>query len=627
GSGSWAAAVHAGAAMVHGADDHWSWSAAVDVGVEYAPGAALPMPGWPTQDVVSSPYLDGDPAAGPLTQVQARRGIVPFHARDELEVLLDWCTAPDSAPRPRIGLVHGVGGAGKTHLAAELAHRLTGRGWYAGFLKRDAAPDELRWLAGIVSPLVVVIDYAEAAKQVDVINLLAELRAREQPACVLLTARSVGDWWTSRIHPGLQRRNIPFTMLELGLPSRHPRTTGVFRTALRAFSSDPELAVDEIDPPGGRWTTLDLIMQAWLRAHGSTELPASRSELYEKILVHEFQYWQDTAETRGMPRRPTRRILRAAGACLSLLTPTAPRLRSVLTAVDTLDDDSLFCDRLAELLTYLLPADPGDGSIALRPDPVADHLILAELAQLQQTKSGTKATLLARAVDLAADDEQLTATVVLSRAASLDPARAEEFAAQALHRAPHWWRPALAVAGAMGGPFATALTALAGVSDTPLPLADLAEQIPLGHSSLRNLALIATQRSLPPRGPSSDHDRAARAMSLNNLALRQGEVGDRAGALDSITEAVGHYRALVQTNPAAFLPNLAGSLNNLANLQGEVGDRAGALDSITEAVTIRRALVQTNPAAFLPDLAASLNTLAVRQSEVGDVSLSLVWLN
>ncbi|MGH3625764.1 MAG: hypothetical protein ACRDQ5_28990, partial [Sciscionella sp.] len=68
--------------------------------------------------------------------------------------------------------------------------------------------------------------------------------------------------------------------------------------------------------------------------------------------------------------------------------------------------------------------------------------------------------------------------------------------------------------------------------------------------------------------------------------------------------------ALVQTNPAAFLPDLAGSLNTLAVRQGEVGDRAGALDSITEAVTIRRALVQINPTAFLPDLAMSLNNLA-----------------
>ncbi|MGH3935294.1 MAG: hypothetical protein ACRDS1_10020 [Pseudonocardiaceae bacterium] len=42
------------------------------------------------------------------------------------------------------------------------------------------------------------------------------------------------------------------------------------------------------------------------------------------------------------------------------------------------------------------------------------------------------------------------------------------------------------------------------------------------------------------------------------------------------------------------------------------GDRAGALDSITEAVRIRRALATANPAAYLPNLATSLNNLSDR---------------
>ncbi|MFC7221046.1 hypothetical protein ACFQLX_23225, partial [Streptomyces polyrhachis] len=51
------------------------------------------------------------------------------------------------------------------------------------------------------------------------------------------------------------------------------------------------------------------------------------------------------------------------------------------------------------------------------------------------------------------------------------------------------------------------------------------------------------------------------------------DAGDRQAALDSITEAVTHYRALAEANPAAFLPNLAGSLNNLSNQQSNAGDR------------------------------------------------------
>ena len=53
---------------------------------------------------------------------------------------------------------------------------------------------------------------------------------------------------------------------------------------------------------------------------------------------------------------------------------------------------------------------------------------------------------------------------------------------------------------------------------------------------------------------------------------------------ESIAEAVGHYRKLADSNPAAFLPDLALSLNNLSNRQSEMGERASALESIAEAV-------------------------------------------
>ncbi|OKI52684.1 hypothetical protein AMK15_30210 [Streptomyces sp. MJM1172] len=107
-------------------------------------------------------------------------------------------------------------------------------------------------------------------------------------------------------------------------------------------------------------------------------------------------------------------------------------------------------------------------------------------------------------------------------------------------------------------------------------------------------------------------------MSLNNLATSLSATGDPQGALTTATEAVTIQRALAQTNPAAYLPDLAGSLNNLANAQAETGDQQGALTTNTEAVTIRRALAQTNPAAHLPDLAMSLNNLANAQSATGD---------
>jgi hypothetical protein len=109
-----------------------------------------------------------------------------------------------------------------------------------------------------------------------------------------------------------------------------------------------------------------------------------------------------------------------------------------------------------------------------------------------------------------------------------------------------------------------------------------------------------------------------RAGLLNNLSLRLSESGDRAGALRAIEEAVQRYRRLAEAQPAAFEPALAMSLNNLSNGLSDSGDRAGALRAIEEAVEIRRRLAQAQPAAFEPDLAMSLNNLSNRLSDSGD---------
>jgi hypothetical protein len=42
---------------------------------------------------------------------------------------------------------------------------------------------------------------------------------------VLLTARSICDWWTVDLAPALQRENVQFTLLKLDVSSRHPMTS------------------------------------------------------------------------------------------------------------------------------------------------------------------------------------------------------------------------------------------------------------------------------------------------------------------------------------------------------------------------------------------------------------------
>jgi hypothetical protein len=133
----WEVAIARGAELVNSAligGGAWRWGTAVDIGVGWRAGDVHPLPHRPRRDLIVPAYLEPDPDGGPLMQLRARRSVVPFYGRDQLDVLLDWCQAPDVAQRSRMAVVHGVGGAGKTHLAAELSHLLSYAGWYAGFL-------------------------------------------------------------------------------------------------------------------------------------------------------------------------------------------------------------------------------------------------------------------------------------------------------------------------------------------------------------------------------------------------------------------------------------------------------------------------------------------------------------
>ncbi|WP_052713335.1 tetratricopeptide repeat protein [Pseudoalteromonas rubra] len=106
------------------------------------------------------------------------------------------------------------------------------------------------------------------------------------------------------------------------------------------------------------------------------------------------------------------------------------------------------------------------------------------------------------------------------------------------------------------------------------------------------------------------------AIALNNLSNRQSALGKHEAALSSALEAVEYFKALTQANPSAFLSSLAAALNTLANRQSRLGHREAALNSAQEAVELRRRLAQDHPGVYLPNLAASLNNLAIRQSEL-----------
>ncbi|WP_054017729.1 tetratricopeptide repeat protein [Pseudoalteromonas sp. R3] len=131
------------------------------------------------------------------------------------------------------------------------------------------------------------------------------------------------------------------------------------------------------------------------------------------------------------------------------------------------------------------------------------------------------------------------------------------------------------------------------------------------------LATILYQQSQTQTVQLSVADLARLAISLNNLAICQIELGQHKAAHTSALEAVELKRALAQAHPDDFLPALADSLSNLTNIQSKLGQLKEAHTSALEAVEHYGTLAQARPEDFLSDLAMSLNNLANRQSDLG----------
>ena len=596
----------------------WFWRAGVDLARAWRERETYQPAARPAVNPLRAPYLDPGSVRGPLQLLRADYRTVPFQARDELTVLRHWCTQAASQHQLGLAIIDGVGGSGKTRLALELAHRLQDQGWYAGLLlhsvKDSSWSQSLEWLASVVSPTLVIVDYADARVE-DTKALMRALTARSGPAVVILTARTVEGEWLTDIQGFLQRDGHLLPQRRFELPPEHPDSLAIFRRAIAAFTPESPDAppasgagADAAITAPERWTTLDYVLLAWLAARGGGDVPATRQDLYAAVLEHEERYWadvyRDLTGAKGSPR-----VLRRAAACLTLLTPAPEQAGEALRAVTELTSAAEWRENLRRTFAECFHAGPRE-TLALRPNPVADHLMTSVL--------GSDANLLDHCL-ASLDGEQLPdALANLNRASTTSPETVTALFTGWLRSHPDRWRAVLIVAAAQAGSALAALEALAGEDQPTLPLTDLAQAIPFGHIGLTRLGLAVDIRRLQQLRAASMPEPGVLAELLDRVSRRQGETGDRGGALASITEAVRHYRALAEASPAAHLPDLAGALNNLSVQQGGTGDRGGALASSTEAVQIRRALAEASPAAHLPDLAASLNNLSVQQGGTGD---------
>lgn len=349
GPASWSEAVsrgHAVVAATQAPDGAWRWSLGVDVGEARRLRSALDVPAWLPADrsVLAEAFADPVDEGSPLSNLKARSGRVPFLPREELDTLIEWADpiaeradeqVHTEPPRVSVRVLTGVGGSGKTHLAAELCRRLSGRGWYTGFVPKHPLPsaDSLRWLAGVVSPVLAVVDYADEFATDDLAGLLNYLSGREQATRVLMTARSDGPWLV-KLADSLQRDSVGVRFdLPLPLARRHERAGMLFARAFTSFAANPGQVKIGFDQLGQQtnWTTLDVVIQAWLAATGTGPdgLPRTRKSLYDRVLEREFEYWQRALAGAQLVQVPTKRLAQA-GAALTLVAPDADSVVDVL---------------------------------------------------------------------------------------------------------------------------------------------------------------------------------------------------------------------------------------------------------------------------------------------------------
>ena len=612
GAGDWACAITSGASYVK----EWDWDVCVDVGgirAQQDNSSELPTLAR-TEKVLAPGYLPLPDDSTPLRMIQTRYGVVPFCSRPEYRELKEWAVGtskiPGRKPDISVAVLTGAGGTGKTRMAAQLCHDLEVLGWYTGFAPAKSAMenDELTYLAELTTELLVVVDYAEESRQEQLAALLRALRGRRSPTRIVLTARGIDSWWEDF------RQDLESDGIQLGqalVKELEPRPDPVllYRQAVRGFSkvingvNPPEVAI----PGHAGDTALDIVLQAWLAVvdDGGMQDPQSersleggersaqsanlnaRESLYDRVLRLEFNRWRTFPEIQDISLIHLRRI----AATLSLLAPEASHVDDVLSRLPEWRDEHLRRSKFAELLSTTLMRSAGDGGVSLRPDPVAEHLILSvfghEPDQVDAVLPGdplevpgisepdaSEATV-TRAVLLGQQPQNLSQ--VITRAASQDRESATALAQHVLMACPHLWSSALEVALVQGGPFADALERLIE-SGAELPFEEIERAIPLGHGTLRGAALAAVQRM----DVSAERDPVRRARYLLKLANRLSEVGRSGEALEVAQEAVDLYRVLAQASPAAYTPNLAGALNNLATILSEEGQYEEALNVFTE---------------------------------------------
>ncbi|MFE7792518.1 tetratricopeptide repeat protein [Streptomyces sp. NPDC057460] len=591
-------------------------------------------------------------ASSPAALLKARRAVVPFRGRDELLTQLRaWAGLPGFGA----WLIHGAGGQGKTRLAHHFANLLAVQErWAILWLRADAPNGSLDMVASAAAPVLIVVDYAETrtVQLADLCQALARHgigRGAGTPVKVLLLARTAGDWWqtlqarTSAVEELLDGTRV--THLKV-LESEPGDRLDAYREASISFAGQlpfvqgwhhhdwPELVHQLTDSvsaaameQAGMSTALTLHMTALADLLDAVQLPDVASspgpaqDVEDRLLRHEWRYWEHSAVARGLhPALTMDTLTHALAAAFLFGAPDHEQADSLLAKVPGLSDQSE--DRRSSVHRWICELYPPavDGVWdSLRPDRLAERFTGRHLLAHPH---------LPDRILLGATEAQARQLLTVSTRAATHPRLRRPLApllTELCLRHPDTLVTAaieVATQTETPTPLLHALIRITDAPDTTLDtLRQLTARLPRTSHNLAETAAHIAQRL-------TDHYRVLAltdpdaflsdlASSLNNLSVRLGQLGRREEALTAIEEGVTVYRQLAAARPDAFLHELASSLNNLSAGLGKLGRREEALTAIEEAVTVRRELAAARPDAFLHELASSLNNLYIQLGELG----------
>ncbi|MFB7398418.1 tetratricopeptide repeat protein, partial [Streptomyces sp. NPDC056191] len=589
----------------------------------------------------------------PAALLEAGRQTVPFHGREKLLADLQaWCG------RGGFGawLLHGPGGQGKTRLAHHLGHRLAAAGWTVLWPHANAEASQLLEIRRAAKPLLVVLDYAETRPaQLAALVAAAAEHPGTSPLKLLLLARTAGDWWqqartasqqaeeclatarTRRLTPledDPDRRASHYRDVALALSAALPAVPGMAGHDWSAAAADLQSPRRLGEGAYGNALTLHMTALADLLDTAQPDLTnhtddedtdEDAQDVEDRLLAHESRYWKSSATTCGLTPTLSINTLETALAAAHLTGATGRDQADLLwqrlpaLADQPRDRRNTVTAWIATLYPPTLAAPGGPLWGALQPDRLAER----------HTGRALEADprLADQLLDSAEDTQTAQLLTVYSRAAAhpVFRGRLDTYLTDLCirhHRTLATHIITTATRTDHPTPLTTALDTLA--TDPAIPLDTL--HTLYGHfpRTSHRLATTATHlthaltghyRALAEANP--DAYLPNLAASLNNLSVHLGVVGRRAEGLAAVEEALAIRRTLAEANPDAYLPSLATSLNNLAIDLGEVGRRTEGLAAAEEAVGHYRTLAEANPDAYLPDLATSLNNLAVRLAVVG----------